>query len=152
MQSRGQQVGLHLGILHLCQLQGVDGPAHVSLRHNYELWNWKLKGTSYETSSALILLVLGNYCNFRWLMAFFSVFAWFYVLKNVLKSYNFLGLKKLLCPQPMLQFTVLFAALLSLYLFIRYPNSDIIMSCLLASYSFAFVLLTVLWLSPSTQC
>jgi len=32
----------------------------------------------------------------------------------------------------MLQFTVLFAALLSLYLFTRYPNSDIIiMSCLL---------------------
>jgi len=32
MQGRGQQVELHLGILHLCQLQGVDAPAHVSLR------------------------------------------------------------------------------------------------------------------------
>ena len=35
MQGRGQQVELHLGILLLNQLQGVDAPVHVSLRPNY---------------------------------------------------------------------------------------------------------------------
>ena len=37
MQGRGQQVELVelcLGMLHLYQLQGVDAPAHVSLRPN----------------------------------------------------------------------------------------------------------------------
>ena len=34
MQGRGQQVELHLGMLHLNQLHGVDVPAHVSLRPN----------------------------------------------------------------------------------------------------------------------
>jgi len=34
MQSTGKQVGLHLRILHLYQLQDVDTPVHVSLRPN----------------------------------------------------------------------------------------------------------------------
>jgi len=62
MQGRGQQVELHLGILRLYQLQGVDAPAHVSIRPNCRppklkgilvLWHcWR-----YETNSAFILLV-----------------------------------------------------------------------------------------------
>jgi len=49
MQSRGKQVGLHLRILHLYQLQDVDTPVHVSLRPNGTL-----------TSQTMSLLKLSN--------------------------------------------------------------------------------------------
>jgi len=63
MLGRGQQVELHLGILYLYPLQGVDAPAHVSLRPN--CGPWKLKDIlvlwhcwRHKTNTALILLLL----------------------------------------------------------------------------------------------
>ena len=69
---------------------------------------------------------------------------------NLKLSWNFSYLVRmswywLLLHNNMLQFTVLFVALLCLYLFTRYPNSDIIIiSCILAFSMCKIAFLTVL--------
>jgi len=72
MARKAENIAMDTRAFNICQLQGVDAPAHVSLRPN--CGPWKLKDIlvlwhcwRYETNSALILLVSGNYCISRWL-------------------------------------------------------------------------------------